>query len=239
MPPSPGPFAAALTLITSPRTRTSVFLAVAALVTAIAAALTFRRAITPWSSLPDSDYWGNISGIVTDTGVRLGLDTLLRHNNEHIVVIPKLVYAANYLVTSGSNTGLIVYSLAVGIAITALLLFLARELLVDTPWRLLLCALLFPLAMFSAKLTHSYFLGMSGTIWLTADLFVILSAAALARAVAAESSNWLLLSLLAGLVGVSLHHRHLYAYRLVIFCVAKCSPKLPGPARGLSFSARP
>ena len=38
----------------------------------------------------------------------------------------------------------------------------ARALL-DTPWRLLLCALLFPLVMFSAKLTHSYFLGMSGT----------------------------------------------------------------------------
>ena len=128
-------------------------------------------------------------GIVAETGVRLGLDTLLRHNNEHIVVIPKLVYAANYLVTSGSNTGLIVYSLAVGIAITALLLFLARELLIDTPWRLLLCALLFPLVMSSAKLTHSYFLGMSGTIWLTADLFVILSAAALARAVTAESQT--------------------------------------------------
>jgi hypothetical protein len=84
-----------------------VFAAVATLVTAITAALTFRRAITPWSSLPDSDYWGNISGIVTEAGVRLGLDTLLRHNNEHIVVIPKLIYAANYLVTSGSNTGLI------------------------------------------------------------------------------------------------------------------------------------
>ena len=37
----------------------------------------------------------------------------------------------------------------------------------------MLCALLFPLVMFSAKLTHSYFLGMSGAIWLTADLFVI------------------------------------------------------------------
>jgi len=100
-----GNFAALSRLVTSPRTRTWVFLAVAALVTAIAAALTFRRAITPWSTLPDSDYWGNISGIVTESGVRLGLDTLLRHNNEHIVVIPKLVYAANYLVTSGSNTG--------------------------------------------------------------------------------------------------------------------------------------
>ena len=147
MPLTHGNFAALSRLVTSPRTRTWVFLAVAALVTAIAAALTFRRAITPWSTLPDSDYWGNISGIVTESGVRLGLDTLLRHNNEHIVVIPKLVYAANYLVTSGSNTGLIVYSLAVGIAITALLLFLARKLLIDMPWRLLLCALLFPLVL--------------------------------------------------------------------------------------------
>jgi hypothetical protein len=214
------------------RVKGPAFLAVAALITTIAAALTFRRAITPWSSLPDSDYWGNISGIVTETGVRLDLDTLLRHNNEHIVVIPKLVYAANYLVTSGSNTGLIVYSLAVGIAITALLLFLAREILIDTPWRLLLCALLFPLVMFSAKLTHSYFLGMSGTIWLTADLFVILSAAALARAVTVESSNWLLLSLLAALIGVLAYSTAIYMLIvLVVFCAAKLlRPKLPGPS---------
>jgi hypothetical protein len=227
-----GNFAALSRLVTSPRTRTWVFLAVAALVTAIAAALTFRRAITPWSTLPDSDYWGNISGIVTESGVRLGLDTLLRHNNEHIVVIPKLVYAANYLVTSGSNTGLIVYSLAVGIAITALLLFLARKLLIDMPWRLLLCALLFPLVMFSAKLTHSYFLGMSGSIWLTADLFVILSAAALARAVTVESSSWLLLSLLAALIGVLAYSTAIYMLIvLVIVCAAKLlRPKLPGPS---------
>ena len=232
MPLTHGHFAALSRLVTSPRTRTWVFLAVAALVTAIAAALTFRRAITPWSTLPDSDYWGNISGIVTESGVRLGLDTLLRHNNEHIVVIPKLVYAANYLVTSGSNTGLIVYSLAVGIAITALLLFLARKLLIDTPWRLLLCALLFPLVMFSAKLTHSYFLGMSGSIWLTADLFVILSAAALARAVTVESSSWLLLSLLAALIGVLAYSTAIYMLIvLVIVCAAKLlRPKLPGPS---------
>lgn len=218
-------------LITSSRTSLPVFLAVAALVTAIAATLTFRRAITPWSSLPDSDYWGNISGIVTKTGVHLGLDTLLRHNNEHIVVIPKLVYAANYFVTSGSNTGLIVYALAVGIACTALLLFLARETLVDTPWRLLLCAVLFPLVMFSAKLTHSYFLGMSGSIWLTADLFVILSAAALARAVGTGSANWLLASLLAAVVGVLAYSTAVYMLIvLVIFCAAKLlRPLLPGP----------
>ena len=232
MPLTHGNFAALSRLVTSPRTRTWVFLAVAALVTAIAAALTFRRAITPWSTLPDSDYWGNISGIVTESGVRLGLDTLLRHNNEHIVVIPKLVYAANYLVTSGSNTGLIVYSLAVGIAITALLLFLARKLLIDMPWRLLLCALLFPLVMFSAKLTHSYFLGMSGSIWLTADLFVILSAAALARAVTVESSSWLLLSLLTALIGVLAYSTAIYMLIvLVIVCAAKLlRPKLPGPS---------
>jgi hypothetical protein len=76
---------------------------------------------------------------------------------------------------------------------------------------LLLCALLFPLVMFSAKLTHSYFLGMSGTIWLTADLFVIVSAAALARAVASESAPWLLVSLFVGVLGAHLQHRHFNA----------------------------
>jgi hypothetical protein len=229
---TPGPFAAVLHLITSPRTRTPVFLAIAALVTAIAAGLTFRRAITPWSSLPDSDYWGNISGLITESGVRLDLANLFRHNNEHIVVIPKLIYAANYLATSGSNTGLIVYSLAVGIALTALLLYFARELLLDTPWRLVLCALLFPLVMFSAKLTHSYFLGMSGAIWLTADLFVIVSAAALARAVASESAPWLLVSLFVGVLGVLAYSTAIYMLIvLVIFCAAKLlRPKLPGPS---------
>jgi hypothetical protein len=206
-------------------------LAIAALVTAIAAGLTFRRAITPWSSLPDSDYWGNISGLITESGVRLTLANLFRHNNEHIVVIPKLIYAANYLATSGSNTGLIVYSLAVGIACTGPLLVLARELLLDTPWRLVLCALLFPLVMFSAKLTHSYFLGMSGTIWLTADLFVIVSAAALARAVDSKSANWLLVSLVAGVLGVLAYSTAIYMLIvLVIFCLAKLlRPNLPGP----------
>jgi hypothetical protein len=163
--------------------------------------------------------------------VRLDLANLFRHNNEHVVVIPKLIYAANYLTTSGSNTGLIIYSLAVGIACTGLLLVLARETLLDTPWRLMLCALLFPLAMFSAKLTHSYFLGMSGTIWLTADLFVIASAAALARAVATDSGPWLLVSLCTGVLDVLAYSTAIYMLIvLVIFCVAKLlRPKLPGP----------
>ena len=86
--------------------------------------------------------------------------------------------------------------------------------------------------MFSAKLTHSYFLGMSGTIWLTADLFVITSAAALARAIATESAAWLLVSLFAGVLGVLAYSTAIYMLIvLVLFCVAKLlRPKLPGPA---------
>jgi len=93
--------------------------------------------------MPDADYWGNISGLITETGVKLDLATLFRHNNEHIVPIPKLIYIANYLLTSGSNTGLIVYSLLVGAACTLLLLLLAKDILAGTPPRLLLCAVLF------------------------------------------------------------------------------------------------
>jgi len=209
-----------------------VFLSTAAVVIAILAWLTFRRATTPWSSMPDADYWGNISGLITETGVKLDLAALFHHNNEHIVPIPKLVYAANYLLTSGSNTGLIVYSLLVGAACTLLLLLFAKDVLGGTPPRLLLCAVLFPLVMFSAKLTHSYFLGMSGAIWLTADLFVIASAACFAKAITTERPGWLIGALTFGILGVLAYSTAVYILLvLLIYCLAKLwRPTLPGPS---------
>src|SRR5581483_10834821 len=155
----------------SPRPVSAALVVLAALSTLFASALMFKRATTPWASLPDNDYWWNIAGIITEQGVRLDPSALFRHNNEHIVLIPKLIYAANYLATSGSNIGLIVYSIVAGALCSTLLLTLVRAALLDSPLRLAICALLFPLIMLSTKLTHSYFLGMSGAIWLTADLF--------------------------------------------------------------------
>jgi hypothetical protein len=193
---------------------------VAIAATALAAGLTFRRVTSPWSVLADYDYWGNIKGLITEHGLTLELGELFRHNNEHIVVIPKLVYATNYLLTGGSNIGLIVYSLFVGAACVLLLLVLARDLLRDTPARWVSCAALFPLAVFSAKLSHSYYFGMSGTIWLTADLLVIVSMAALAEAARSNSTGWLLASLLAALLGVLAYSTAIYALLvLLLFCI--------------------
>ena len=208
----------------------------AALSLALGAGLTFRRATTPWSVLPDNDYWGNIRGLITETGINLDLWNLLRHNNEHVVLIPKLVYAANYLLTSGNNVGLIVYSILAGAACAAVLLLLARDLLRDTPTRWVFCAVLFPLALFSAKLSHSYYFGMSGTIWLTADIFVILSAAAMAKAAYTGSTHWLLASLLAALLGIFTYSTALYSLLvLLVFClvllvVPKFRGRIPWPA---------
>ncbi len=208
-----------------------MFLSIAAIVTAILAWRTFARATTPWSSMPDADYWGNISGLITATGVKLDLAALFHHNNEHIVPIPKLIYVANYLLTSGSNTGLIVYSLFAGAACTFLLLLLAEDVLAGMPRRLLLCALLFPLVMFSAKLTHSYFLGMSGAIWLTADLLVILSAACFAKAITTERPGWLVAALALGVLGVLAYSTAAYILLvLLIYCLAKLwRQSWPGP----------
>ena len=107
------------------------------------------------------------------------------------------------------------------------------------PWRLLLCALLFPLVMFSAKLTHSYFLGMSGAIWLTADLFVILSAACLANAVTTERPGWLVAALASGVLGVLAYSTAVYVLLvLLIFCLAKLwRQAFPGRVRRRSCSA--
>jgi hypothetical protein len=211
------------------RPRLIAFIA-AAVSLAVGAGLTFRRATTPWSVLPDYDYWPNITGLITEKGAVLDLARLFQRNNEHIVVIPKLIYLANYLLTSGSNIGLIVYSISAGAACAILLLVLARDLLRDTPARWALCGVLFPLAMFSAKLSHSYYFGMSGAIWLTADIFVILSAASMARAAQMESTAWLLASLLAALLGVLTYSTAVYSLlALLVFCaVLLFAPKLRG-----------
>ena len=196
-----------------------ITLITAALSLAVGASLTFLRATTPWSVLPDYDYWVNITGLITENGVFLDPVALFRHNNEHIVVIPKLIYLANYFITSGSNIGLIVYSIFAGAVCAILLLLLARDLLRDVPARWVLCGMLFPLVMFSAKLSHSYYFGMSGAIWLTADIFVILSAAAMARAAQTESAWWLLASLIAALLGMLTYSTALYSLLvLLVFC---------------------
>lgn len=203
----------------SQRREVLVLILLAALSTLFASGLMFKRATTPWARLPDNDYWWNIAGVITEQGVRFDLPALLLHNNEHIVVIPKLIYAVNYLLTSGSNIGLIAYSIVVGAICSGLLVLLSARALIKTPLRLAVCALLFPLIMLSTKLTHSYFLGMSGAIWLTADLFVVLSLAALARAVATKASIWLLLSLVSALLGVLTYSTAVYAL-LVLLAVS-------------------
>jgi len=112
------------------------------------------------------------------------------------------------------------------------LLLLAKDVLGGTPPRLLLCAVLFPLVMFSAKLTHSYFLGMSGAIWLTADLFVIASAACLAKAITTDRPGWLIGALTFGILGVLAYSTAVYILLvLLIYCLAKLwRPTLPGPS---------
>lgn len=85
--------------------------------------------------------------------------------------------------------------------------------------------------MFSAKLTHSYFLGMSGAIWLTADLFVIASAACFAKAITTERPGWLIGALAFGVLGVLAYSTAVYILLvLLIYCLAKLwRPSLPGP----------
>lgn len=72
--------------------------------------------------------------------------------------------------------------------------------------------------MFSNKLTHSYFLGMSGTIWLTANLFVILSSAALVKAIADRQPAYLFASLLAALLGVLSYSTAIYSLAVLLVC---------------------
>jgi len=58
------------------------------------------------SYLPDNDYWGIITALISRGEISLSLQDLLLRSNEHIVAVPKLIYVLNYKITAGSNTGL-------------------------------------------------------------------------------------------------------------------------------------
>jgi hypothetical protein len=70
-----------------------------------------------------------------------------------------------------------------------------------------------------------------GAIWLTADLFVIASAACFAKAITTERPSWLVAALAFGVLGVLAYSTAVFILLvLLIYCLAKLwRPTLPGP----------
>lgn len=122
--------------------------------------------------LPDNDYWNSITDILTPQGGFSGnISDWVKRNNEHYVLLPKLVYAANIVITGGSNVGLSLFTWFM--AVLQLLILYQLIPVKSRQYPVLFVALLLAVSIFifSPRHAHNWILGMSGTAWISANCF--------------------------------------------------------------------
>ncbi len=160
--------------------RNTVFYSLQLIVVAIPASLIFYYAINA-GGLPDNDYWGEIAQIINKQSGRLSLNFLdwVQRGNEHYTLFPKVVYAANLIITGGNNVGLSLFTWCMAL-LQVLLLYLLLPIR-NQQRPVLFTLLLFAVAAFtfSPRQAHNWILGMSGVAWVSANVFSIATIVAL------------------------------------------------------------
>ncbi len=132
-------------------------------------------AMLPWMGrLPANDYYGIVAQVAD--GAHFTADPLrwlAVKSNEHTVVFPALLYAANVVLGDGDNRVLSALALVTLLLLAALL---ARRLpppLAEGSAQTPVWALLVALLVFTPAAAHSIVLGFSGTIWFVANLLAV------------------------------------------------------------------
>ncbi len=130
-----------------------------------------RALLLDGSKLQYNDYWLMIDGTFRDNGL-FDVGSLFTFQNEHPVVIPKLVYWLNAQVAAGSNITLgILVVVIVVLQVGLVRRFLAEE---DRPRPVgVVLLVVSSILLFSRQGAHNFFLGMSGIAWLSANLFAL------------------------------------------------------------------
>lgn len=105
---------------------------------------------------------------------------LLVHQNEHLVLLPKLIYLLNITFFGGSNISLGVFVWSISVATAATMAYYLRPMFAGTCAKraailLSLSVLIFPMAA-----AHNYLYAMSGTCWILANFFAVCALIAMA-----------------------------------------------------------
>ncbi len=123
------------------------------------------------SPMQFNDYWFMIDRTFRPDGL-IDIGGLFTFQNEHPIVLPQLLYWVNAQLTGGSN---IVLGLIVIAVVAAQIVLISRFVPDEAVSRATALGLVAVagLLLFSRQGTHNFWLAMSGTAWLLANLLVI------------------------------------------------------------------
>ena len=142
-----------------------------AAVLALLPALLMARRVSHTTQMQYQDYWTALVRITNPDG-SLHLRGLFSYQNEHPFFVPQVVYYLDAKLFSGTNHELGYFSIAMGLASLAILWFL-----LPSRWSGLARIMLLLAAsavLFCPTGAWNYLKGMSGTAWITANVFGLL-----------------------------------------------------------------
>lgn len=133
--------------------------------------------------LADNDYWGEIGQVIVEPEGTLSrnLADWLQRSNEHYTLLPKLVYAANFVLTGGNNVGLSLFSWLMALLQIPLLYRLIPVKNKQHPFLFAALLLVIATLIFSPRQAHNWILGMSGVAWIMANFFSLSAIVAMQR----------------------------------------------------------
>lgn len=141
-------------------------------------------------TLPDNDYWYVIPKLVQPNGA-IQWSVLMERMNEHLTVIPKLMYWLVVRFAHGSNRVLAWIAFGMATAQAGLLWRMAPSAMRKEPAARAALALFIVAASFPFSGAHNFMMGMSGVAWFSANL------CAVAALLLASGDRWLAASLVA------------------------------------------
>ena len=164
-----------------------------------------------FGELPYNDYYGVIATISHDDG-RLSSDPMAwirLKSNEHSVLLPGLIYAANIALFDGDNRGLSAVAL-VFLALTfACVWSCLPRAWRESPSSCFLTALAVAWFVFTPVTSHNVVMGFSGVMWFLANVFATLSFFCLWKASRNSQATWAWLLVPIGLLAALTYSTHL------------------------------
>ncbi len=149
-------------------------LIVATVVLALLPAVRMVLYILDGTHLQYADYWWMIAKILQPDG-GLHVAGLFEFNNEHPVVLGQLLYWVNARLADGSNLTLGVVVVIVVSASVVLVGLIARSTFRHRPVSVSVLVVVSSALLFAPSGSWNFYRAMSGTAWLTANLFVVLA----------------------------------------------------------------
>ncbi|HEX5050998.1 MAG TPA: hypothetical protein VFZ65_04440 [Planctomycetota bacterium] len=144
------------------------------LLAALVPALPWLVDLPHFGALQYNDYYGIVAQVLDDGHFSADpMRWLLLKSNEHTVTIPALLYAANFALTNGDNRTLSLLAIVFAILCALLAGSMIRRGCGAGPWLQAGATFVASALWFTPAAAHSYVLGFSGTIWITANLLTV------------------------------------------------------------------